>query len=766
MRKNRHRNEASGSRHDRVDSMSMVVDPIWSWPLATAVSLGLLAFVWLTYPPRIRHLAIGRQRLLLSLRMVTTFWLLVAIWRPGWQFSTALEENAQLFVLVDQSRSMLTADGPGSQTRWATAQEALGRVAPLWSGFGERIQIRRHEFDGDLSVEGQASSEPTGRQTALGHVLEQVFEATQRQRTLGVLLLSDGAQRPLPPRLEDPREVARRFGENGIPIYPVALGTPGGLGQTVDLALEDLLIDPVVFEKKIVPLKVRLRAQGALGQTARVKVYVEDRSQKPLGESGVMAPARFADKTRPAEEVILTKANESLPLELSFLPTQTGEIKVAVEVEAVTDELVQRNNRVETIITVRRGGLKVAYFDRLRPEVRSLLMLNGSEKIQLDFQEVRVRPRAAGTSISPQWFDPGRYDAYILGDIPPEALGPKLMRALAARVQEGSGLMVIAGFQNFVAPGYGITPLAELIPVDLDVPGATVQTPVPMQPTALGLRRYLMQLDNPDQNAALWSRLAPLEGAVKLVPRAERVEVLAASPEGWPLLLADEVGKARVLTFAGNSTWLWPLQGEGAAHQRFWRQVVLWLTRKEADSDQAVWVKVQPRTFSPGSIVPLEFGARNDAGEPRTDVTFAVEITNPAGEKQQLTPAAAAGAATSAEFRDTLAPGDYWIRVTAMKDGASLGIDGVTRFVVDARDPEIDQPAADHELLNELAKLSGGTVSRVEDFTALVQRLQQNKLEDLEQMVLVTLWDKWWLIAAFVASLTGEWAFRKRFGLV
>ena len=54
------------------------------------------------------------------------------------------------------------------------------------------------------------------------------------------------------------------------------------------------------------------------------------------------------------------------------------DIRIAVEVVPTEGELLTNNNRVETILSVRRGGVRVAYFDVTRPVVRSLMMVNGA----------------------------------------------------------------------------------------------------------------------------------------------------------------------------------------------------------------------------------------------------------------------------------------------------------------------------------------------------------------------------------------------------
>lgn len=217
--------------------------------------------------------------------------------------------------------------------------------------------------------------------------------------------------------------------------------------------------------------------------------------------------------------------------------------------------------------------------------------------------------------------------------------------------------------------------------------------------------------------------------------------------------------------FAGDSTWLWVQHGQADAHQRFWRQLLLWLARKDADTDQVVWAKVEPRNFLPGAPVTVTFGARTAEGVPIDDAEYQVEIVSPKGEHVPLNPRKAVQDQI-AEFQATQTPGDYWARVSATHKGESLGPGARTRFIVDPRDLELDHPSADYDLLRQIATITGGTLLKSEELDGWVARLTERKFGDLTQVKVVALWDNWWALLAFVGLLSTEWMLRKRWGLV
>ena len=84
--------------------------------------------------------------------------------------------------------------------------------------------------------------------------------------------------------------MARRYGELGLPIYPVPYGGTGG-DAAFDLAVEEIAVDPLVFERKAVPVTARVRIAGGAGRAFTVRVLIEDRTGKRPGETGELKPA-------------------------------------------------------------------------------------------------------------------------------------------------------------------------------------------------------------------------------------------------------------------------------------------------------------------------------------------------------------------------------------------------------------------------------------------------------------------------------------------
>ena len=756
-----------------------ITEPVWSWPLVAVASVALIAVVLVTYPPRIRHLPAGRRRLLLGMRLTSALLLIWALLRPAVQYLEIDSQAAVLVVLLDKSRSMTTPDGPGGITRRDALLKTLADSDEQLQELGENVEVRYIDFDSTLYPTEEPGSEADGQFTALGKILDEVRREDAGKRLVGIVLISDGAQRATGEDDVDPRAAARRIAEErGVQIHTVLVGTSELATAGLDLSVEDVLVAPDTFEKKTTPVQAQVRLIGASGRKVKVRLLLEDRTGKSAGESGELVAIPYSADARPMAEVETRENSTVIPVDLSFVAQQAGEYKLAIEVVPLDGELKVNNNRVETLITVRKGGLKVAYFDIVRPEPGKIRRLNTTSQIQLDWEVIAAGRQQQPRPIDESLFAPGAYDVYIIGDVPASVFrlgGVDLLRRLAERIDEGAGLAMIGGRRNFGSGGYGSSRLREYLPVlmgsteplagDVIDPSRHHTRKLQMIPTRDGLRHYLMQIA-PRDNERMWRSLPPLAGATRLEEKSENVEVLAESDDGVPLLFAADTGRARVVAFAADDTFRWHLHGFEDVHQRFWQQLILWLAHKEQDTDSPVWVRVDPKNFAPGARVPIIFGARDAEKLPIEDAEFGVEVLTPAGERKPLT-VVRGGAEALAEFSGTEEPGDYWVTVTASKDGTALSLPAKARFIVDARDLELDNPAADPDLMEELASVTGAVPLPPEQFGPFLDELlEQGISTEITRQTEVNLWDNWGLLCAFVLLLACEWFVRKRRGLV
>ncbi|MEZ6047975.1 MAG: glutamine amidotransferase [Planctomycetaceae bacterium] len=754
--------------------MSLSIEPVWNLLLSVTIMVATIALVLWTYPPRVRHHSPFIRRLLITLRLMAVVLLCFAMFRPSIELTQEEEdETGEIIVLADASRSVGIKDGAGGVSRRETMLDSIQTIEQHVEQ-NQNLKLQSYNFTSEPTPAEELTTEQiTGEQTSLGGVLHWLKTESLQKNIRGVFLLSDGAQRAVAPYDIDPLGEAMQLGASQTRVHTIPFGSTGFADNVSDLSIQDIQISELGYEKKVVPARVRVRAVGAAGKTIRVQMLVEDRRGIKLGEAGQMKPALAQEGATPFADVVVREESEIVTAELSWFPEQPGEYKIAFQAEPLQGEIQTNNNSRHSMITILKGGVRVAYIDRHRPENKAVRTVGSAEKIQIDTYWVVMGKLIKRANVPPKIFAPQEYDVYIIGDVPADLLGDEALQKLRDRVDDGAGLMMIGGLQSFGGGGYANTPLEDVLPVLMSPAEkqneANLSTEhhytedLKMLPTEAGQYHYLMQLGGDAMIA--WKKLPPLNGANKLSVKNNFVEILAVDEQNHPLLLSQDYGAGRVLAFGGDTTWRWVLGGHFEEAQRLWQQLVLWLAHKEEDTDQPIWVRAVPRILSAGQKAVFTMGARDEQGNPLTEnVEFIVNVKHPNGSMIPITPRTE-GSRTVAEFPQTDEPGDYWVQVNAKHNGRQIPFNAWGRFQVEYIDLELDNPAADPGTLQQISSASGGTFVEPEELTAFLERLDRIE-QETAQPELLRLWDNWWFLLLFVALMTSEWTLRKLKGLV
>ncbi|MBN1395930.1 MAG: hypothetical protein JW959_12990 [Pirellulales bacterium] len=746
--------------------------PIYDSYLLTAlVALLLIGLLW--FGPSRQRTARGQRALLTLLRLGAILLAALAMLRPTLIYTRATMQAATLVVLADQSRSMTVPDAVGEKTRWEAMRESLSDAAVQLDALSEKFELKAYAFDDavhEVNVEGGRLSlpqRPEGQQTAIGASLEDVLRREAGKRLLGVVLLSDGAQQAYAPRDLAPQAAAVRMKHLGYPLFTLPFGQSRGLGDARDVAVKDLIVNPSVFVKNELSVGGQIRVDGYAGAEIPVRLLFET------------APGKMevvAERTLKADA-----DGQLLPVRLGYVPQVPGEFKLTLEAVPQSGELVSTNNELSTFVNVLKGGLNVLYLEgALRVEQKFIRRaLDSSPDIKVDYVRLDARDAKSRPADLAERFAPGKYDVYVIGDLDSSAFTEKELADLVQAVDRGAGLIMLGGFQTFGPGAYGDTPLAKLLPVGMDRlerqrPDDPVRDdlhwpgPLKMNPTPLGMMHFVTTLaDSRRENSSLWSKLPPLEGANRFHDLAPGAIVLAEAGEDKPLLVAHNYGGGRVLAFAGDSTWRWQMRGQEAAHKRFWRQVVLWLARKDQTREGRVWINLSQRRFAPMQRVEFSTGANSPTGNPILDAEFAAEASLPDGSRRSIALVRENGRMTGS-LRETGAAGDYAIEVAASHKEQPLG-SARARFLVFRQDLELDNASADADTMKSIARIAGGKSRSLapEQLPKLIRGLTEDTADlEVRQETKKTFWDTWTFFLTLVGLLGIEWYLRKRWGLV
>ncbi len=729
-----------------------------------------------------------RQAILGTLRGIVIGLIVLAMLRPTMVRTETRDQRSTLIWLIDQSRSMLIPDADANRTRWEAVQAVLSKSEPELAKLGEKFDVQLYTFDEAAHRLERSDDwfdlpgEPIGKQTDIGSSLYDVVRSQRGSRIAGVLLLSDGAQRALAPRfnLQQPASLLARL---DAPLYTVTLGQPRDRSQARDVAVENVQDQYSVFVNNEFSLTAGIRIDGLAGHTVPVVLEIKT----PNGKTEKVGPI----------DVVASNDGEPSPARFEYTPREEGQYKLIVRAEKQHGELVTANNQLTSFLTVLGGGLRVLYLHgNLAWQEHKFIRrsLDSAPEIQLDLHWIDPRRRAQWPIDLQSVIGPNKYDVFMVGDVDFAALGSTNCRWLAKRIEQGNGFMMLGGAHSFGPGGYYQSVLGDVLPVRMgqlerQTFGQQIRSDVhitrELQMVPSDVPHFVTHLGSREQNEARWRLLPPLLGANRfrgLKPRG--AVVLAETENDDPLLVAGEYGRGRVLAFAADSTYRWFRRGKQAEHKRFWRQAVLWLAKKEESDAQDVWVRLSRRRYPEGAQIEFELGARNSDGDPVDNATFQVVVIPP-NQTETKVPVTrneeqdGAGEDSWRGFAGPFeSPGDYSLRVTAMRNDKELGsreLGTVERqFAIQATDQELIDPAANPAQLEMLAKLTedaGGRPLAPEEVPALIDQIGKNPPNaEIEYQAKSQLTDSrtgaWGLFLVVIGLLSTEWFLRKKWGLV
>ncbi len=753
---------------------SFALEPIYgSLALALAVTAAtLLLIVWVT-PPTDNP---AHRRRLILLRSVAAAALLLAVFRPALLKTDTRPAEASLVVAVDTSRSMTLPDGDGSD-RWTTQQASWQKLAAGLAGLDESLSIRLLAYDkaarplADHRPTALDSESPDGDLTDLAAAALATISAAEGQPIAGVVLMGDGTQ-TAPVQGTGAQRVIETLNSLGVPLWCVPIGPAGGESASRDVAIETLAESFQLFAGNEVIIEFEVQTRGLSGVEVPVTLSWVD-------SHGTVTEAAN-------RRAISRKSNDVTALSIPVIAPPPGTYRLKVEAATQEGELVTVNNTQLAFVDVREGGGRILYLEgEVREEqTRISRSLRRFQDLDLTYQWIPADTASSWPIDFENWFRPGRFDVYVIGDLDADALGDQQLRQLAEAVSGGAGLVTLGGYQTYGAGGYASSPLADAIPVRMDParrrdvrqPRDDRQGHLPGPvPTELVRSHPITDLGG-ESPATRWQQLPPQLGANDLLaPKvAPGIQVLLESPQKKPLLVVGEYGRGRTAALAFDSTYRWWRAGQRDTHKRFWRQLILWLLARENTGGDKILIETDSRRFDLDH--PPEFRASVQSLDETTQpVELVAEVIDESGEAKPVA-VSSDGGGNSGAIRGQLpklAAGIYRLRVRPADENSSLAAEELPFQAID-QSRELERPMADPVYLRQLAQLTaehGGAAFSPDEIDALVEtiagRRQQAETPIVEKFRLGDGPLSGWIVfALFAVPLCAEWFLRRRWGIV
>lgn len=738
----------------------------WSFAFAVpgggwvALALGVLCGVVVAAGLReLRAVREPRRRYTLGgLRVVTGLvaWLLAS--QPQWSAERVRQVDGNLAVLADVSRSMsVTPDGERTRADRARALMQRWRDEPI------RRNVSVHTFGRDVSdtsLEKLAKRYPAAEDdTRIEAAIRSLARADEAAKLGAIVMVSDGADLT-------PRWTASRLKDLNVKVHTVNVGHDAPLR---DDSIVELHADSVAFLRQEAQVALTVRSAG--GGARQIPVTLR-RGDEVIREVLVDVPA---DGTQ--------------DVEIPFVPRKLGRALYRVSIPVEADDAVPRNNQRAFLVQVTRDKLRVllvcgapswdARF--LREMLKSdpsvdlitfFILRTTSDLTMASPDELSLIPFPTD-ELFRQHLD--SFDVVLFQNF---EFGPYRMAQHLPRirdyVRDGGSFAMIGGDQSFSQGGYGTTPIAEVLPVEL-VTGAKPEPLVEaFRPklTETGARHPIVALlPDPLRNRSQWSSLAPVFGLNRVQGARPEAQTLLAHPresnrdgEPLPVLVVGRHGEGRTMALTIDSSWRWGLttagrRGDVSAHERFWDRGLRWLS-KDPSLDPSR-LRLSRERYGPGATGEAHFHLRDESYRPLAMADIELRLMGDRGrvlaQHEARTDAEGRGSLT---FSAPQEPGGYRLEARLAEGGEALADQG---FVVETGGDELADPRARPDVLREIAAVTGGEHYETPDDVPALDAMEATRARSLG-LVTQRPFTRIPFLLLVGALFVAEWALRRAWG--
>ncbi len=749
-----------------------------NWPLWVTALTIFAAVLWVMtlYFRETSTAGQGVRTLLGLLRLTAIGLVLLMLAQPAVEWFRLT--RPRLVLLVDRSASMGTLDRVAAEKTEVSRLE-VGKK--MLTG-GERSLIEEWQSDYQLEILAidervqwlddserplaeqlqslALTSETPGGGTRLGDAIDYALRELPGKQPIAVVVMTDGivtGGQSLP-------QVAERARQMRVPLYTIAIGSDQ---RRADIAVENLLVEEIVFPGDRLQVEATVRATGYEGKS--VDVVLRDTEDSELARTTLEL---LADETPQT-------------VRLAIRPNEPGLLTLELAIEPHREEANTDNNIVKQNIEVRDEKIRVLLVQS-EPSyeyraLKSLLERDPAVDLHTVLQEAdadfsAVDDTALRTFPSSQQalF---AYDVLILGDVDlgllPRSVWPWVERFVAVH---GGGLVGIAGPRFMPLAFRGIRSLEVLLPMPLQSlnplrsqMGGSV--PLAVIPTALGWRTPSLRLgETLTESQRIWQALPPVLWMLRLEEVKPGAQVLAEHPgqtnrlgQRLPVILRHYVGAGEVLFHATDETWRWRWRTDDRYFARYWGQVVRRLGRgRLAAGRQGVQLTADRTRYEPGEPVQLQVRFRNPAQAPADDDQVVVQLQGATGPPRQLVlPRRLGRRGLFSASIENLTPGTYETLLIWPNLG---GTTDVARFEIRQPPPELARVVVNRPGLSGAAEISGGksyTPATVHQLSLALPR-HPSRAELPPQ----PLWNSHYVMVLFVVVLGCEWMLRRRYGML
>jgi hypothetical protein len=681
------------------------------WALA-CLALGLL-YAWLLYRQPLSLNNTFRYSLF-AVRAIVVSVIAFLLLAPMLRSVTLQPQKPLILILQDNSESIKLFQNSSEKISSLTTN--LDQVK---TNLGDNYEV--HEFNFDRTLHYGLSDKFNGKQTNISAALKTLNDRYVNQNIGAIILATDGLYN----QGSDPQYEAKNFKST---IYTIALGdtTPKR-----DLLIANVNYNKTAFLGNDFVIEVLAEAYQSKGETMRLSVTEDGK---------LVATQNIPVNSDAFQKLVPIKLNAD----------KKGVRKFNINIAPISNELSIQNNS-ETI-----------YVEVLDAKQKILLIYNGPNPdinvIKTDI-EVNKNYEVKTVGITDlSTIKPADYSLIILHQLTPNNLG---------------------ALQNFLAKSK--IPVWYMLGSQSDLQAFNIAQPeVKISAGNADLQEVFAQavpefsaFTLSDSSKQKINAFPPLLAPFGSYTSSPANQVLFKQKIGnitttYPLLSFADGGGRRTGILTGEGLWRWQLDeyknyGNHHAMEELLSQSVQYLTANA--NRQKFRVYTAKNVFDEGENVILNAELYNDALELTNTPDVKIDLKSTSGKNYSFL---FTRSGQSYQLDAGILPVDEYTYTASTKLGTkTFTANGL--LTVKALNLETRQSVANHQLLNNIAKQSGGQMllpSQVSQLADLIKHNDNIKTIVYQDKHYSDIIDIKWIFAIILVLLSAEWFVRKREGEV
>ena len=727
--------------------------------------------------------------------------------------SMSLEDDTAQVKRDRLSRSLQFLTGDSEKEGWLESLASTHELDVVSFSKGKPTWIWSSQDDSEIPRVWEL--DPLGLHTDIASVLNtsraQLMPAENSSDTedaslsaTALVIFSDGRSNVG----ESPVDAASKVAQKGVVVHAIGMGQQL---EPLDVGVVDVIRPESVAADGQLSGEMIIKTSGFFRSSALAERQDSEGTGTSLG--GTSGQSTQVDSSVNVDDQVVREVNvriqsgqQTVWAKRVAISDRQQSVPFTLDVQAVLESLqlsvprgVQINSQVldlQAVVESVQGDIhtdndSMSFRVAASTRARKLLILDGSSRWEIRYLrnlfsrdpawEVDAILFGPGTDNYelPRGDEPGqfpdnnqalsKYDAIILGEIPPDQLDDSDAQRLQEFVRRGGGFIVLDGRYGRIQE-LSENLLPELIPIEYESSSKPFEVDR-LQPTKFGKEQSVLGLwGKPEELDEFWERLPPplISPSVKPQPDAEVLaESIGKNAESAPWLVTRLYGSGRVFYLSTDQTWRWRYKVADRFHSRFWNQLLASAMQPPyAVSDQYVSLGTDEIEYETGQSATIRARLRGAGGDAIGDAT--VDALLMQNDQVVASVPLSIDDPDRGTYRGKTLPlqsGAYQVRIQASGFDAQA-LQAMTPIWVGSRDAaEMASVGLDVSTLEGIVDAGGGRYfheSEADQLPEILKPLSSGTVIESD----ILLWQSYYWFIAILLLLATEWWLRKRVGLV